>query len=192
MTNFCTLFDHNYLSRGLVMYESLKTNCSDKFKLYILATNDIAYKWLNENPQKNVQACSLEEIKAAYPVLERLQKERSATEFNWTLSSFSIQFFLKKFKLPSVTYLDADLRFYADTKVLFEGLKKESVIITPHNYTPRYDQSATSGRYCVQFTKGRKIRRPKVFGRLAFALSGKNSRRRQDRMRRGAVERPKV
>lgn len=151
MTNFCTLFDHNYLSRGLVMYESLKANCSDKFKLYILATNDIAHKWLNGNPQKNVQACSLGEIKAAYPVLERLQKERSATEFNWTLSSFSIQFFLKKFKLPSVTYLDADLRFYADPKALFEGLKKESVIITPHNYTPRYDQSATSGRYCVQF-----------------------------------------
>ena len=151
MTNFCTLFDHNYLSRGLVMYESLKANCSDKFKLYILTTDDIAFKWFCDNPQENIIVNSLAEIKKTYPVLSRLENERTRTEFNWTLSSFSIQFFLKKYKLPSITYLDADLRFYADPNSIFEGLKKESVIITPHNYTPSYDQSATSGRYCVQF-----------------------------------------
>ena len=151
MTNFCTLFDHNYLSRGLVMYESLKANCSDKFKLYILTTDDIAFKWFCDNPQENIIVNSLAEIKKSYPVLSRLENERTRTEFNWTLSSFSIQFFLKKYKLPSITYLDADLRFYADPNSIFEGLKKESVIITPHNYTPSYDQSATSGRYCVQF-----------------------------------------
>lgn len=151
MTNFCTLFDHNYLSRGLVMYESLKDHCSEDFTLYILATDDIAYKWLCENPHENVIVNSMADIKGFYPVLKRLEEERTRTEFNWTLSSFSIQFFLKKYNLPSLTYLDADLCFYSDPKVLFYELNGESVIITPHNYTPRYDQSTTSGRYCVQF-----------------------------------------
>ena len=151
MFNFCTLFDHNYLSRGLVMYESLKAHCSEEFTLYILTTDDIAFKWLCENPHENIIVNSLADIKDAYPVLTRLEQERTRTEFNWTLSSFSIQFFLKTYNLPSMTYLDADLCFYSDPKILFEELKGESVIITPHNYTPCYDQSATSGRYCVQF-----------------------------------------
>ncbi len=151
MISFCTLFDHNYLSRGLVLYESLQANCTDDFTLYVLATDDIAYKWLYENPHERIVVNPLVDIEKSYPVLEKLEKNRTRTEFNWTLSSFSIQFFLKKYNLSSITYLDADLCFYSNPKVLFDELKDESVIITPHNYTPCYDQSATSGRYCVQF-----------------------------------------
>lgn len=149
--NFCTLFDHNYLSRGLVLYESLKNHCKTPFKLFILATDEIAYNWLSEQKYPDVTVCSVQDLIENYPVLSRLKKERSIREFNWTLSSFSIQFFLKKFNLDSVTYLDSDLCFYSDPNVLFDELNDESVIITPHNYTPEYDQSALSGRYCVQF-----------------------------------------
>ena len=151
MLNFCTLFDHNYLSRGLILYESLTAHCSDDFTLYILATDDIAYNWFREKAYKNVIVQSLNDIKTAYPVLNRLQQERTRAEFSWTLSSFSIQFFLKKYNIESVTYIDSDICFYAYPKLLFDELNGESVIITPHNYTPKYDQTATSGRYCVQF-----------------------------------------
>lgn len=151
MTNFCTLFDHNYLSRGLSLYRSLTEQCSDSFSLYILAMDDIAADWLNKQQYKNVIVQTLDDIKNAYPILNKLQQERTRAEFSWTLSSFSIQFFLKKYNLESVTYLDADMYFYADPQILFDELNGESVIITPHNYTPKYDQSATSGRYCVQF-----------------------------------------
>lgn len=151
MLFFSTYFDHNYLSRGLVLYESLKEYCSSDFILYILATDDIAFEWLKNTKLEKVIVNSLEDLKSEYPVLNRLQKERSRSEFSWTLSSFSIQFFIKKYNLEAITYLDADLCFYDDPKFLFDELKTESVIITPHNYTPYYDQSATSGRYCVQF-----------------------------------------
>lgn len=151
MTNFCTLFDHNYLSRALVLYESITKHCSDNFTLYVLATDREAYDWLLAQHYKNITVQSLGDIQSAYPVLERLRTERTRAEFSWTLSSFSIQFFLKKYDLPSITYLDADICFYADPRILFDELDGESVIITPHNYTPCYDQTATSGRYCVQF-----------------------------------------
>lgn len=149
--NYCTLFDHNYLSRGLALYDSLKKQCKRKFKLFVLAIDNIVYKELIEKNYKNIIVQSIDDIKQSYPVLNRLQKERTSAEFCWTLSSFSIQFFLKKYNLKYITYLDSDIYFFEDPKVLFDELGNESVIITPHNYTPKYDQSSTSGRYCVQF-----------------------------------------
>lgn len=152
MINFCTLFDHNYLSRGLVLLESLRENCSEDFKLYILACDKIAYDWLVSQNYEDVVVQSVEDLKISYPVLEKLQKERTRAEFSWTISSFSIQFFIRKFNLEFCIYVDADLCFYDDPVILLDELSEsESVIITPHNYSPKYDQSETCGRYCVQF-----------------------------------------
>jgi hypothetical protein len=43
------------------------------------------------------------------------------------------------------------LYFYANPSVLIEEMGSKSVLITGHRYTSEYDQSATSGIYCVQF-----------------------------------------
>ena len=45
MHNYCTLFDSNYLTRGLAMYESLKKH-SYNFHLYIISFDDKCYKLL--------------------------------------------------------------------------------------------------------------------------------------------------
>jgi hypothetical protein len=47
--------------------------------------------------------------------------------------------------------LDADLYFFSNPSVLIEEMGDKSVLIAEHRYTPIYDQSATSGIYCVQF-----------------------------------------
>lgn len=151
MTNLITLFDKNYMSRGIVLYESLAAHCHDGFTLYVLAMDDTVAGYLPGLGLDSLRVITLKDMKEAYPVLARLEKERTRGEFSWTLSSFSVQYAIRKFSLDSCIYVDADICFYSDPKLLLGGLGSRSVLITEHNYTPEYDQTATSGKYCVQF-----------------------------------------
>jgi len=148
MYNYCTLFDSNYLTRGLTMYESLKKN-SDDFHLYIYALDDTSSELLKRLELENVSVVSFGELEDAE--LLAIKPTRSAGEYCWTCTPSTIMYSIEKFGLDSCTYLDADLYFYSNPDVLIEEMGNKSVLITEHRYTPEYDQSATSGIYCVQF-----------------------------------------
>lgn len=150
MLNFITLYDKNYMSRGIVLYESLKKHCED-FTMYVLAMDDVVESYLTSLGYDNLKIITVADIKEMYPVLVRLEKERTRGEFSWTLSSFCIQYALRKFNLDSCIYVDADTCFYNNPELLLKECGEKSVLITEHNYTPEYDQSATSGKFCVQF-----------------------------------------
>ncbi len=149
MLNFCTLFNSIYLTRGLVMYNSLAKHCKD-FHLYIFAFDDVSYSILNELNLEKATIISLgtfenEELLSIKPT-------RTTAEYCWTCTPATVEYCLDTYELPSCTYIDADLLFFADPTVLFDELgEDDSVIITDHRYTPEYDQTATSGKYCVQF-----------------------------------------
>ncbi|WP_449189766.1 hypothetical protein [Treponema lecithinolyticum] len=150
---FVTLFDKNYLTRGLALYNSLEKKCP-AFILYILAMDIETGTWIKENIQsikKNIIVINLIDIENCYPELKRLKNERNRAEYCWTLTPYSIQYVLKKYKTSACTYLDSDIYFFNSPDLIINEVKKQSVIITEHNYTPRYDQSEISGKYCVQF-----------------------------------------
>lgn len=151
MLNFITLFDKNYMSRGIVLYNSLLENCKSGFILYVIAMDEISEGYLNSLKLSFMVIITVPEIKVYYPVLDKLQQERTKGEFCWTLSSFSIQYAIQKYNLDSCCYLDSDVCFYDDPQILINEMGNKSVLITEHNYTPEYDQSATSGKFCVQF-----------------------------------------
>jgi len=150
MLNFITLFDRNYLSRGLALYNSLVGHC-DNFFLYILAMDLETENYLNQEKRDNRIIISLRQIESCYPELEEIKKERTRAEYCWTLTPYSIQYAIKKYNLDSCTYIDADMFFYSDPKVLIDEAGDNSIIITEHRYTPEYDKTKTSGKYCVQF-----------------------------------------
>ncbi len=148
MYSYCTLFDSNYLTRGLAMYESLKQYSAD-FHLYIFAFDDKSLNLLQKLDLECVTVITLKEFEDE--VLLKVKEDRSAGEYCWTCTPSTIKYCIEKYHLSSCTYLDADLYFYSDPSVLIEEMGKKSVLITPHRYTPEYDQSVTSGIYCVQF-----------------------------------------
>ena len=130
------------------MYESLKSH-SNHFHLYIFAFDDVSYKMLKKLKLDSVTVISLKEFEDEE--LLSIKESRSAGEYCWTCTPSTIKYCIEHYTLKNCTYLDADLYFYADPSVLIEEMGEKSVLITPHRYTPEYDQSATSGIYCVQF-----------------------------------------
>lgn len=144
-----SVFDSRYLSRGLVMYESLIRQQVD-FILYIIAFDDRCYDKLNELQLKDVIVIPLNEFEDKD--LLKVKKQRTRGEYCWTCSSKSILYILERYGEKECTYIDADLCFFHNPADLIEELEsKDSVLITEHRYSDYCDQSKTSGKYCVQF-----------------------------------------
>ncbi|MBS1637650.1 MAG: glycosyl transferase [Bacteroidetes bacterium] len=146
--NFCTLFNTGYLARGLAMYHSLRKHNPDSH-LYVFAFDDPSYEYLRKENLPGLTVISLREFEDEE--LLRIKPTRTAGEYCWTCTASTIRYAIRTFNLPQCTYLDADMYFYADPKVLLDELGTDSVIITEHRYSPAYDQSEISGKYCVQF-----------------------------------------
>ena len=146
--NFCTLFDINYASRGLALYRSLERHCPH-FHLYIFAFDSVSLEILKELKLTHATIISLEEFEDYE--LFRVKPTRTRGEYCWTCTSSTILYCLEKFNLSMCTYVDADIYFFANPAPLFEEMANKSVLITPHWYSPGYDQTKTSGIYCVQF-----------------------------------------
>jgi len=148
MINFCTLFDSNYLTRGLALYESLKKTCPE-FRLFVFAFDDKCYQFLKKRSFPMLTVISLQEFED--DKLLKVKPSRTAAEYCWTCTPSTILYCINKYNLPDCTYIDADMIFYNNPAVLIEEMGTNSVLITEHRYTKLYDQSKISGIYCVQF-----------------------------------------
>ena len=148
MINFCTLYDSNYLTRGLALYESLVKTCPT-FQLFVVAFNDDCFHFLKNSGLEHLTPISLKEFEDEKLLV--VKPTRSAAEYCWTCTPSVILFSIRKFNLPSCTYVDADMIFYQNPQQLLDELGTDSIMITEHRYSKEYDQSATHGTYCVQF-----------------------------------------
>lgn len=132
------------------MYNSLTVNCSEDFTLWILCMDDMTYNLLEKMNLPKITLVSLKQFES--PELLKVKIGRSVAEYSWTCASSLIWFLFQKQKeVESMIYLDADLYFFNNPKILIDELGNGDVMITKHRYTKEYDQTATSGKYCVQF-----------------------------------------
>ena len=136
------------MSRGLALYNSLEKYCNN-FHLYIFAFDNECFEYLNELGLQHATIVSLEEFEDEE--LLKVKPTRSKGEYCWTCTSSTILYVIRNFGVDHCTYLDADLYFFSSPQVLLDEMGDNSILITPHRYTKKYDQSEKTGIYCVQF-----------------------------------------
>ena len=136
MHSFCTLFDSNYLTRGLALYDSLRSS-GESFKLYVVCFDEMTHQILKKLELPYLTLIKLEDFENEE--LIKVRQERTAAEYYWTSTSHVISYVLDTFKLPEITYLDADLYFFAEPSILLDefSASSASVLITEHRFAPK-------------------------------------------------------
>ena len=153
MFTFCTLFDSNYLDKGLALCDSL-TNVMAEFKIYILAMDEKCYEILCDLKNNHIIPIRLSDFENEK--LLAVKAERSAAEYCWTCSGSLILYVLETYGETNCTYIDADLYFYRDPSFLIDEMidNGKSVSIIEHGFKKdfMYEHSVNgSGRFCVEF-----------------------------------------
>ncbi len=135
LKTFCTLFDSNYLSRGLALIQSLRTH-GDSSTIFITCLDMSTYEYLRPRKRElNIEPIYVDELISTFPELQTAKENRSKIEFYFTCTPFIIKYAVDKTPRGSlVTYLDADLYFFQNPKGIFEDLRGYSVGIIQHNY----------------------------------------------------------
>lgn len=141
------------MDKGLVLYDSLK-DVAEAFKLYILAMDERCYSVLRHMKLKNVTAISLEEFEDEE--LLEIKKNRARAEYCWTCTASLIDYVFETYQEEYCTYIDSDLCFYKNPKVLIQEMcdNKCSVQIVKHNFGTSkraLEKEIRSGKYCVEF-----------------------------------------
>lgn len=148
--NFCIMTSSNYLTKALVMYDSLIKECKSEFNFFYFTFDIETYKYLKELDYKNIFPIPLKDLEQFYPELKNTQCTRSTAEYFFTCTPHIVDYALKKFDINHIIYLDADLYFYQSPTLILNELRNDSVLITEHRYFPN-DGNNESGKYCVQF-----------------------------------------
>jgi hypothetical protein len=151
LEHYVTLFDGAFLPQGVALHGSLTRHAGD-FTLWVLCMDDTAHAVLTRLALPNVRLLRLQEVET--PELLKVKPSRTRAEYCWTLTPFSVLAVLSRDShVDRVTYVDADFWFMKPPTPLFNELESsgKQVLMTDHAYAPEYDQSATSGQYCVQF-----------------------------------------
>ncbi|HQQ94603.1 MAG TPA: glycosyl transferase [Bacteroidia bacterium] len=146
--NYVTLFNLNYLNRGLVLYDSL-IETGARFRLFVVCFDEDSFRILTQLNLPHLIPVSLGEFEDEK--LLSVKSSRSATEYCWTCSASVVWYCMRNYNLSHCAYIDADLYFYTDPASLWEENPGANAIISLHNYSPEYDQSEVSGKFCVQF-----------------------------------------
>ena len=146
MMNFCTLFDSYYLHKGIALYLSLERITND-FHLYVMAFDRNSYDKLRSSGFDKMTVELLDDFET--PELKAVKPSRSKAEYCWTAGPSVIFYFLTKYGLDKITYLDSDLYFLSDPHIIEEEAGDSSVVITEQNISE--EAAARYGRYCVQY-----------------------------------------
>src|SRR5262245_3451811 len=132
--HFCTYFDHRYAAKGLAMWKSLK-RVDTSATLHVLCLNDACYEILNGLRLPDVRLYPARVIEDADPELLQARAKRSLVEYCFTLTPcLPLHIFGTHPEIPRLTYVDADLLFFADPRPIFDEVGDNAVGVVEHRF----------------------------------------------------------
>jgi hypothetical protein len=148
---FCTLFDGRYAARGLVMLESLEVYRHPADEIIVLAIDEIACRTVKQLGRPHWRILGVKDLQDSD--LNALEHSRPRREFCWTCTPALSTFLVRNGRDDDVVaYLDADLLFFQDPRLLLRELDGGSVLIHEHRFSPdRVAWQSSSGRFNVGF-----------------------------------------
>jgi len=152
--HFCTLFDRNYLFKGIAMLESLARHCPTA-KVFVLCMDDTTHDLLGRLAFPHVVRIRLADVEDE--ALLAVKPTRGVAEYCWTLTPCLCWHVLQsRPDVDQLTYLDADLFFYSSVDPIFEEFGAASIAIIEHRFIPRLQAYAINGRFNVEWASFRR------------------------------------
>jgi hypothetical protein len=146
---YCTLFDRNYLVKGLVMLRTLLQN-SKQAHVFVLCMDAQTKEVLAKINIPNLTLLSLNDVEDED--LLRIKPGRSIAEYCWTLSASLCWHVMDCYKFVNrITYLDADLMFYSSVDPLFAEIGSKSIAIIEHRFSERFLHLEAYGKFNVEW-----------------------------------------
>lgn len=151
MRQFCTAFDSNYLFKGLALYHSLTRHAPGSV-LWVLCFDKATERVLGSLPLPGLRILSMAELEEAEPRLRTAKADRSRVEYYFTCTPALLWHLLTRVPdAAPITYLDADLYFFANPAPVLEESATGSIAIIPHRFPPAYRYLEKYGIYNVSW-----------------------------------------
>jgi hypothetical protein len=149
LRHYCTYFDARYLTRGLVLYESLRRH-AQPFCLWVLCMEAQTQAVLERLALPGLRPVSHEVFARGDAPLAAARLGRSRAEYYFTCTPSWLRYILAWHpEIDQLTYLDADLCFFASPEPLFDELGAASIQLIEHRFPPRLQHLKAYGRFNV-------------------------------------------
>jgi len=143
-----TYFDSNYLTRAMLMLESLM-KWDPNALVNVLCLDTKAFNFLTAYSPK-IHPIKLEELTESDPEFAASRNNRTLVEWYFTTTSVLTSYIFKTYpEIPRTTYLDSDLFFFTSPEILHHESKGKSVQIIEHRFTPGLESLSRYGRFNV-------------------------------------------
>jgi len=147
MRTYCTYFDSHYLAQGIVMLRSLRRFDPDA-DICVLALDASCESVLHDVFRSSIRVTSLGVFHAARPEIAALRESRTPWAYYATHKPAFVRFILESRPTPAtVTFVDADMRFFSDPSPASSELKAAEIGLSPHRFSPSAQGLEKYGTY---------------------------------------------
>lgn len=141
VNHFCTIIGKEYVLKGLALHDSLEKHAKD-FHLWICCLDEISLQFLQKVNLKNVTLIPLESIEDEE--LLSVKKSRTSHEYSFTLKAPLVLYMLNNYDfINSIIYLDGDVYFYSDPKLILNQWGDGSIFICEQRLASNIEDSGT-------------------------------------------------